>query len=160
MTWLTANVAFRRSVLDAVGNFDELLGPGGHFPVAEDTDFMIRADRLGIATLTTPKAVVHHTYGWRYGAGAVWNLQRSYARGNGGLAGKLTLLGDPDGRRQLNEMRRLTALDWVQRRRPVALPAGVRRYIHFSSAYRDCVNNFRVDDNGMLREKHSNGAAR
>lgn len=151
-TWLTANVAFRRSALDRLGRFDEFLGPGGHFPAAEDTDVLLRAERLGIATLTTPKAVVRHKYGWRYGARAVWGLQRNYARGNGGLAGKLTLLGEPEGRRHLSEMRRLTALDWLQRRRPVALPAGVRRYAHFASSYRECLDRFRVGGDGLLRE--------
>lgn len=160
VTWLTANVAFRRSALDVLGRFDEFLGPGSHFPVAEDTDFLLRSERLGVATLTTPKAVVRHTYGWRYGARAVWDLQRNYARGNGALAGKLTLLGDSEGRRHLREMRRLTALDWVERRRPVAFPAGVRRYAHFASGYRECVNDFLVDDDGLLRKKHPNRPAR
>ena len=160
VVWLTANVAFRRPVLDRVGKFDEFLGPGACFPVAEDTDFRVRAQHLGIATLTTPKAIVRHTYGWRYGARAVWNLQRNYARGNGAFAAKRTLLADADGRRQLHEMRRMTALDWAQRRRPVALPAGVRRYAHFTSAYRECVNNFQVDDDGLLREKRANAMPR
>jgi hypothetical protein len=122
--WIGANFAFRRRTAELVGEFDELLGAGAHFPVAEEIDFMRRAEALGIAMVTTPKAVVHHTFGWRHGVGAVWRLQRNYARGNGGYAGKLTLLGDPRGAADLATMRRLTMMDWIERRRPIAARPG------------------------------------
>jgi glycosyltransferase involved in cell wall biosynthesis len=151
--WIGANFAFLRSTADAVGDFDRYLGAGARFPVAEEIDFRRRAERLGIAMLTTPKAIVRHTYGWRYGTRAVWNLQRNYARGNGAYAAKLTMLGDPKGRRDLQEMRLFTAEDWLRRRKPVALPAGIRRYLHFASGYRECLRHFRVDDEGLLQAK-------
>ena len=153
--WIGANFAFRRSTAERVGAFDEMLGAGARFPVAEEIDFMRRAEALGIAMLTTPKAVVYHTYGWRHGIGPVMRLQRNYARGNGAYAAKLTLLGDPRGRRDLDEMRRLTVCDWWQRRAPVALPAGIRRYAHFAAGYRECLRECRVDESGLLQPKAS-----
>jgi len=151
--WIGANFAFRRRTAELVGEFDELLGAGAHFPVAEEIDFMRRAEGLGIPMLTTPNAVVHHTFGWRHGVAAVWRLQGNYARGNGGYAGKLTLLGDPRGAADLATMRRLTMVDWIERRHPIALPAGVRRYHHFAAGYRDCLHRFRVDDRGLLQRR-------
>jgi hypothetical protein len=103
--------------------------------------------------LTTPEAIVHHTYGWRHGVRAVWRLQGNYARGNGAYAGKLTLLGDPRGAEDLATMRRLTMVDWIERRRPIALPAGIRRYHHFAAGYRDCLQGFCVDDRGLLQRR-------
>jgi glycosyltransferase involved in cell wall biosynthesis len=151
--WIGANFAVRRGTAELVGEFDELLGAGAHFPVAEEIDFMRRAAAFGIPMLTTPKAVVHHTFGWRHGVAAVWRLQGNYARGNGGYAGKLTLLGDPQGAADLATMRRLTMVDWIERRHPIALPAGVRRYHHFAAGYRDCLHEFRVDDRGLLQRR-------
>lgn len=149
--WIGANFAFRRDTAEAVGEFDELLGAGAWFPVAEEIDFGRRAEAIGIAMASTPAAVVHHTFGWRTGMRAVWRLQGNYARGNGGYAGKLTLLGDPRGERDVAEMRRMMVADWFQRRRPVALPAGIRRYARFAAGYRECLRDFRVDDRGLLR---------
>jgi glycosyltransferase involved in cell wall biosynthesis len=151
--WIGANFAFRRRTAELVGEFDELLGAGAHFPVAEEIDFMRRAEALQIPMATTPEAVVHHTYGWRHGVAAVWRLQGNYARGNGAYAGKLTLLGDQRGSQELAAMRRLTMLDWIERRRPVALPAGIRRYHHFAAGYRECVREFCVDDRGLLQRR-------
>lgn len=148
-----ANLAFRRTTATSVGLFDEFLGAGGRFPVAEEMDFMRRAANLGIAMRSVPEAVVHHTYGWRYGALEVWKLQRSYSYGNGAYAAKKTLLGDPKGRADLKEMRRLTALDWWDRRAPVALPAGIGRYYYWAAGYRECLRDFVVDNRGLLREK-------
>jgi glycosyltransferase involved in cell wall biosynthesis len=150
ISWIGANFAFRRSTAQCVGEFDEMLGAGARFPVAEEIDFMRRAGALGIPMLTTPEALVHHTYGWRQGVGAVWRLQRNYARGNGAYAAKLTMLGDPRGPRDLGQMRRLTATDWWTRRRPVAVPAGLRRYAHFIAGYRECLRDCRVDGRGLL----------
>jgi glycosyltransferase involved in cell wall biosynthesis len=151
--WIGANFAFRRRTAELVGEFDELLGAGAHFPVAEEIDFMRRAEVLRIPMATTPKAVIHHTYGWRHGVAAVWRLQGNYARGNGAYAGKLTLLGDPRGVQDLAAMRRLTMFDWIERRRPVALPAGIRRYRLFAAGYRECLRDFSVDDRGLLQRR-------
>jgi GT2 family glycosyltransferase len=145
------NFAVLRSAAELIGPFDEYLGPGAMFPVADEMDFLRRAATLGIAIRTTPAAVVHHTGGWRYGARAVWKLNRSYALGNGAHAAKITLLGDPRGERALREVRRMAARDWLARRRPAALPAGLGKYHYFAQAYRECLTGFVVDSRGILR---------
>jgi GT2 family glycosyltransferase len=56
---LGANMAFRRSALDAVGLFDERLGPGaaGH---EEETEMSQRLCRKGLRIGYAPAAVVYH----------------------------------------------------------------------------------------------------
>ena len=56
---LGANMAFRRSALDAVGLFDERLGPGaaGH---EEETEMSQRLRRKGLRIGYAPDAVVYH----------------------------------------------------------------------------------------------------
>jgi GT2 family glycosyltransferase len=56
---LGANMAFRRSALDAVGLFDERLGPGaaGH---EEETEMSQRLRRKGLRIGYAPEAVVYH----------------------------------------------------------------------------------------------------
>ena len=50
---VTANLAMRRAVFDAVGGF-------GGIGIAEDNDWGQRAGRLGFATVYAPEVVVHH----------------------------------------------------------------------------------------------------
>ncbi len=147
------NLAFLRSAAERVGPFDEALGAGTHFAAAEEMDFERRAANLGIAMRSTPHAVVNHTSGWRFGIRTVWNFQRSYALGNGAHAAKMTLLGDPNGKRALRDMQRLAARDWLDRRHPRALPGGLVRYYYFATAYRECLKGFVVDRQGVLRPK-------
>lgn len=56
---LGANMAFRRSALEAVGPFDERLGPGaaGH---EEETEMCQRLRRAGMRIGYAPEALVHH----------------------------------------------------------------------------------------------------
>jgi GT2 family glycosyltransferase len=91
--WGGANFAVRRRTWDEVGPFDTHLGPGTEFPSAEDTDYCLRAENLGVVMHTTPAAVVHHTYGRRYGFGPVTRHFRNYALGSGALLAKLELTG-------------------------------------------------------------------
>ena len=152
--WIGANFALRREVALRIGEFDQNLGAGARFPVAEEMDYMLRAEALGIRMQSTPRAVVTHTHGWRYGFRAVMGMQRNYARGNGALAAKLTLMDDPRGEAKLAEMRRLALVDWIQRRRLVALPAGVRRLLHYTAAYRECLRDYTVAPTGVLVQRH------
>jgi GT2 family glycosyltransferase len=58
---ISANVAVRRDALMASGGFDEMLGPGGYFPCAEDFDLTYRLLARGCVVLYEPEAcVVHH----------------------------------------------------------------------------------------------------
>jgi GT2 family glycosyltransferase len=145
------NFAFLRRTAETVGAFDETLGAGTRFAAAEEMDFQRRAANLGIAMRSTSDAVVHHTYGWRYGARTVWNFQRSYALGNGAHAAKMTLIGDPGGNEALRDVQRLAARDWFDRRHPAGLPGGLNRYYYFATGYRECLKGFVVDHHGVLQ---------
>lgn len=67
---ISANVALRRSALQATGGFDEMLGPGSYFPCAEDFDLTYRVLLHGYGLLHLPAArVVHHGLrDWRSGS--------------------------------------------------------------------------------------------
>ncbi|HEX8968470.1 MAG TPA: glycosyltransferase [Chloroflexota bacterium] len=70
---ISANVALRRSALEATGGFDAMLGPGSYFPCAEDFDMTYRVLRSGYALLHVPEArVVHHGLrDWQSGSAQV-----------------------------------------------------------------------------------------
>ena len=157
--WLSANVAFLRGEMDRVGLFDERLGPGTTFPVCDDTDLKLRFERAGVRMRSTPRAVVRHTHGWRYGLRTVLRHQRNYARGNGAMAAKLTLMGDPRGAEWLGEMRDDCLRRWYRRRDPVQLPAGLRRWRYFHAGYEECLRGYRVDERGMLVAAASTGSS-
>lgn len=150
--WIGANFALRRQVIDVVGPFDVRLGAGAGFPSGEDTDYKFRLERLGVVMLTTPRAVVHHTYGERSGLRAGFAHSRNYARGNAAMAAKLTLQGDPRGRAWWKESVWGTAetrrRDVLPHRVPVAL---VRRW-HFVRAYREVLRTFRAEPGGLLQQ--------
>ncbi len=57
------NMFFAAHVVGAVGNFDERLGLGAPYGAAEDTDYALRAMRLGARGAYSPQAVfVQHPY--------------------------------------------------------------------------------------------------
>jgi GT2 family glycosyltransferase len=139
-SFVTASFAIRRDVAARVGPLDESLGAGTTFPAAEDTDYMLRLELLGVKMLATPHVVVHHTYGYRYGVRAVYAHKRNYARGNGALAAKLTLLGDPRGQDWVERSRRAATLDrW---RKPHQIPGGLFRQWHFKRGYQECLRGY------------------
>jgi hypothetical protein len=74
------NLALRRSAFEAVGGFDETLGPGTSARAAEDVDLLYRLVNAGFTILYEPDAVVYHElksrrarvggrYGYGYGLG-------------------------------------------------------------------------------------------
>jgi GT2 family glycosyltransferase len=86
------NLALRRSAFEAVGGFDESLGPGTPARAAEDVDLLYRLANAGFTILYEPDAVVYHElktrgarvggrYGYGYGLGAF--LARHAAAGDG-----------------------------------------------------------------------------
>lgn len=149
--WISSSVAIRKSVAEATGPFDEALGGGTEFPAGCDTDFKLRLESRGIKMRSTPRAVVEHTHGWRYGLSAALHLQASYAIGNGGLAGKLTLLRDPRGHEWLEITRRRCTTRWLRDRKPQNLPSDLRQLWFFRKGYDHCLRNYTVDDSGLLR---------
>jgi glycosyltransferase involved in cell wall biosynthesis len=138
------NIAVRRSNYDVVGIFDEYLGAGADFGGSEESDYSLRLESAGITMMTTPRSVVHHTYGHRYGLGAIYRHKRNYARGYGALAAKRTMLGDERGL----EWKRAIRDETVSRLSPKrlrSLPSGAFRYWHFRRAFRQCLLHYRVD---------------
>jgi GT2 family glycosyltransferase len=139
-----ANLALRREAALRVGSFDECLGVGAIFASSEDLDYMLRAEAAGVKIRSTPSSVVHHTYGVRYGLRAVFRHRRSYAVGQGALAAKLTLRGDPRGQVWLDAVwddLRKTISDCRLHRTPHAL----LRYFYVRRAYKDCLQHHEVD---------------
>lgn len=150
--WIGGNFAVRRSIAERVGRFDEYLGAGTRFPSGEDTDYKLRMEALGIKMRSTPRAVVHHTHGVRYGLRAGLRHSRNYARGNGALAGKLTLMGDPRGREWLTMATRESSRDWLSIRTAGRMPVSLLRLRHFRQAYDECRRAYRVDPALQLLE--------
>jgi glycosyltransferase involved in cell wall biosynthesis len=58
-----ANMAFRREVMDQIGGFDPLFGPGSLIAGAEDLDAAGRASALGWKGEYRPEVVVRHHHG-------------------------------------------------------------------------------------------------
>jgi GT2 family glycosyltransferase len=87
------NMAFRRSVVEEIGPFDERLGPGASFPSAEDNDFGFRALEAGYRIQFVPDAVV-----WHVGVRLAHELRRldwAYGRGQGAYYAKHFHVTDP-----------------------------------------------------------------
>lgn len=74
---ISANVALRRTALEATGGFDEMLGPGGYFPCAEDFDLTYRVLSHGYTLWHVPEArLIHHGLrDWLSGSGL---MHRTY----------------------------------------------------------------------------------
>lgn len=82
-----ANLAFTADVAARVGPFDERFGAGAPFVAAEDTDFLFRAQRLGIPVRYDPGFVVDHHHGRRLVAEET-RLLAGYGYGDGALYAK------------------------------------------------------------------------
>lgn len=68
----TCNIAYRRSVLERLGGFDEAF----RLPYGEDTDLAWRGRELGATTTFVPEAVVHHEVRPADFAGHIRELRR------------------------------------------------------------------------------------
>src|SRR5690606_30603557 len=117
------------------------------FPAAEDTDFKLRVERRGLTMASTPESVVVHRHGYRYGLKSLLRSARNYAYGNGALAAKLTLQGDPRGEAWLERTRKQCA---VTPKRPHRIPANRLRLRHFEEAYQRCLRDFQIDAAGHV----------
>lgn len=142
--WISCNVAITRAAAEAIGPWDEYLGPGTEFPAADDTDYLLRAEALDIRMATTPRAIVYHTYGYRYNR-QLWKHSRNYAYANGGLAAKLTLMGDRRGAEWFAGARHDRLARWVRPFRPHRIVAGAIGWRIFSRAYAHCLQQYRAD---------------
>ncbi len=142
--WIGCNVAFPREIFSLAGKFDEYLGPGTDFPAGEDTDYKLRLEDLGLRMASTPRAVVYHTYGYRYGLRCVLRNARNYAYGNSGLAGKLTLSGDKRGKEWMDDVKHeclYGCLHHIYR-----FPKYLYRLYNSQKAYKYCLHKYTVQN--------------
>lgn len=98
-----ANLALRRAALEAVGGYDERLGPGAPWPAAEDLELIDRLVIAGYVGRYEPSALAYHVQ-WR-GRGHFPRLEWRYGLGQGA---RLARLRRTDRRRY----RALSTLVW------------------------------------------------
>lgn len=148
--WIGCNFGIRKYLFEIIGYYDDYLGAGSVFPAADDTDLMLRIEAAGIKMGSTPRLVVNHTYGYRYGLKQFMRHQHNYSYANGGLAAKLTLAGDPRGEEwyRYDHEKRLTS--WLKPLRPDRLVRGLYGWMIFNSAYQRCLSEFRVENNLLV----------
>jgi glycosyltransferase involved in cell wall biosynthesis len=89
-----ANMAFRRTALEGISSFDELLGAGAQFRAAEDHDAFWRLLAQGWTGAFEPDAVVEHRQ-WRSRRAAL-KLEYGYGLGAGAFVTK-SLRADREG---------------------------------------------------------------
>lgn len=85
---LGGNMFCRRELLEELGGFDEMLGPGMAISSAEDQDLNNRALRAGYRVLCDPTLLVTHWGARPYSNEEVTRLMRGYSVGIGALAMK------------------------------------------------------------------------
>lgn len=88
-----ANMAFRKTVLDHIGGFDETLGAGTNFACGEDIDALARALWAGFSGSYDPRPTVYHHHG-RKTKRDQNDLQKGYDRGRGAYYAKYILRSD------------------------------------------------------------------
>jgi glycosyltransferase involved in cell wall biosynthesis len=88
-TVISANLAFRKSVLESIGGFDEAFGYGNGLS-GEDADAVARASAAGWQGLYDPQLVVHHDHGRRRPE-EVEQVRRAYDLGRGAYYAKCLL---------------------------------------------------------------------
>jgi GT2 family glycosyltransferase len=88
------NMSIRKSVFEAVGEFDPLLGPGTQMgAVSEDTDFIYRVFKKGFKIAYSPDVLVYHNHGRRTDE-QVQSLNHKYVVGRGAFYCKHILKAD------------------------------------------------------------------
>lgn len=137
-----ANFAIRKEVFQKVGFFDEYLGPGTEIPASEDVDYKLRMEYYGISMGSSPRAIVYHTFGYRYGLRAIMRHARNYQYGSGGLAAKLTLMKDPRGEQWIRKDIRDCIFGSI--RKPYRLPNNINHLINLLHAYNYCLKNYTI----------------
>jgi GT2 family glycosyltransferase len=82
-----ANMVIPREAIQLVGLFDERFGAGTVFKAGEETDYVYRAYRAGVAVEYVPDLIVHHFHG-RKDKAAIAFLCQGYFLANGALYAK------------------------------------------------------------------------
>jgi glycosyltransferase involved in cell wall biosynthesis len=94
-----ANMAWRRVAFEAIGGFDEVLGPGARLRYAEEHDAFWRCLRRGWIGRFEPASVLTHRQ-WR-GRTEFLRIKYGYGFGSGAFAAKVARVDGPEGRRLL-----------------------------------------------------------
>ena len=87
------NMAFRRTLFQAIGEFDVKYGAGRKIPSAEDSDFFYRAYRAGYKMAYCPNVKIWHNHG-RRNPKQVTKLMQGYVIGLGAFYCKYIFKGD------------------------------------------------------------------
>jgi GT2 family glycosyltransferase len=87
-----ANFAFRKTVLQRIGGFDERLGAGTPFP-SEDIDMVASALWSGVIGVYDPRPLVYHHHGRKTWQEALM-LMRTYDAGRGAYYAKYVMRSD------------------------------------------------------------------
>lgn len=109
------NLSVRRELLDAVGGFDENLGPGCRIPAAEDTDLICKTYLQGFDIEYVPDMAVSHFHG-RKSPSEGFNLFRNYMIGNGAIYAKY-LFKHPNFAKQFYWDTKASAQDLFRKRK-------------------------------------------
>lgn len=148
-----ACMAVRRSVLEALGGFDEELGCGARLRSAEDTDIGVRALLAGFHVCETPGAAVYH-YGFRtWGVGV--RVIHDYMVGLGATNAKMLRLGKVQAIPPIAAL----AWRWLAKHPVVDLnhrPPRMARLRSFLVGFRSGLTAS-LDANGRFLPKHVNG---
>jgi hypothetical protein len=88
-----ANLSMRRHLLERIGGYDELCGPGGLLRSSDDGDITLRMVRSGAKWKVCPQIAVVHAHGFRTHAAAK-HLLDDYEYGNGAIYGRALRRGD------------------------------------------------------------------
>jgi len=88
---LGANMAFKRHVIETVGPFDPMFGPGTEFR-CDDIDYLARASVAGFTGAYVPQLVVYHHHRRKRGP-TLRQWRRADSLGRGAYYAKFTLAG-------------------------------------------------------------------
>jgi glycosyltransferase involved in cell wall biosynthesis len=158
--WIGGDFALRKSTVAQVGLFDDYLGAGARdFPSAEDTDYNQRTLAAGVGVLCSPSVVVRHTYGVRRGLRQNLRNTWAYARGNGGLDGKLTLAANPHGPRSASRLLPTLMRDSLRSGKIYLIPINLVEGWYYHRAYRACLRSYTLAPDGRLEPASASAAA-
>jgi glycosyltransferase involved in cell wall biosynthesis len=87
------NMVFHRSVVEKIGPFDTMLGPGTPFRT-DDIDYCARASMAGFTGAHVPELVVYHHHGRKPGTEEFERLKAENDYGRGAYYMKFILLGN------------------------------------------------------------------
>jgi glycosyltransferase involved in cell wall biosynthesis len=121
---ITANLSARRSVLDEVGKFDPMLGPGAPLRCGEEPDLLFRVLKAGHKVVNAKEVQVEHL-GVRAHGEESSQLWDTYGAGTAAALFKHIRLGDLDAAglylRHLGVMSRVVTGNLLRGRRPIGL---------------------------------------